>query len=259
MKIKIVYICLLIIVLAILGAGLCFLSGNKPQKTQTDGAGVKNSASATNSIEFEPAMAMRGPGIGSYNIFSKETALNGRVFLFTEPSGAIDGVLYKQNETLESPQWKIIQGQSRDWLDVSTVSAHGTGLLSHKDTWYVLDSTGVRPVLSYISDGMVYNPDLTKSEFYDSKPKDYITTTYFKTELIITNNDQEVKILTHYLSCPYNKTGSDETNPNCKEQTYTEYYSWNDKTNMFECNAPDTTDIRAKIKTDFGWDWVNGF
>ncbi len=242
MKVKIVYIFLLILVLAILGAGSIFLIGNNLQKTQMDGAKVENRADAADNIEFEPAKTMRDPAAGSALVFAKKAFLNGMVFLFTDENKKdLFAAMYVQNLNVDWPSWEIVKGQSRDWLKVTTIDSDGTGYMLRKDAWYVLGPGRTKEVLSYPSSGSM-NPN-----FADSA-KD----SYFTAEPVVSDDDREVKILTHYISCPQ---GTAKTDPSCEEQTCTENYSWNDEAKLFERNAPDATEIRAKIKTDFGWDW----
>lgn len=241
-KTRLIYICVLVIVLAIIGVGLNFLIGNNSQKTRVDGAKVENGAATVNIIEFEPAKVMRDPVVGSALVFTKEASLGGMVFLFTDENKKdLFAAMYVQNLNVDWPSWEIVKGQSRDWLKVTTIASDGTGFMLRKDTWYALGLGRTEEVLSYPSNGSM-NPD-----FADST-KD----SYFTTELVVSDNDREVKILTHYVSCPH---GMAKTDPNCEKQTYAEDYLWNDKANLFEHNTPDAADIHAKIKTDFGWNW----
>jgi hypothetical protein len=245
-KTMLIYICAPVIILAILGLGFNFLISNNSQKTQTDGAKVENGAVTVNNIEFEPAKAMRDPLAGSALVFTKQASLGGTVFLFTDENKKdLFAAMYVQNLNVDWPSWEIVKGQSRDWLKVTTIASDGTGFMLRKDTWYVLGFGRTEKVLSYPSNGSM-NPNSADST------KD----SYFTTESVVSDNDREVKILTHYVSCPQ---GMAKTDPNCKKQTHTEFYSWDDKTNTFRYNTPNAPTIHAKIKTDLGWDWGNGF
>lgn len=242
MKIKIVYICLLAIVLAILGVGLIFLISNNSQKTQMDGAKIENRADEANNIEFEPAKTMRDSVVKSALVFTKKASLGGMAFLFTDENKRdLFAAMYVQNMNVDWPSWEIVKGQSRDWLKVTTIDSDGTGYMLHKDTWYVIGFGRAEEVLSYPSSGSM-NPN-----FADSA-KD----SYFTAEPVVSDNDRKVKILAHYVSCPQ---GAVKTDPRCEEQTYAEDYLWNDEVNLFERNTTGAADILAKIKTGFGWDW----
>lgn len=242
MKIKSAYICLPIIILVVVAAGLFLSWDNAPQKAQTNWTKAENSVIAANSIEFEPAKEMRDPVVGSAFVSAKQASLGGMAFLFTDENKKdLFAAMYVQNLNVDWSSWEIVKGQSRDWLKITTIDSDGTGFMLRKDAWYVLGPGRTEEVLSYSSSGSM-NPNFT----------DPTKDSYFTAEPVVSDNDRKVKILTHYVSCPL---GTTKTDPNCEEQTYAEDYLWNDEVNLFERNTTDAADILAKIKTDFGWDW----
>lgn len=98
MKIKSAYICLPIIILVVVAAGLFLSWDNAPQKAQTNWTKAENSVIAANSIEFEPAKEMRDPVVGSAFVSAKQASLGGMAFLFTDENKKdLFAAMYVQN------------------------------------------------------------------------------------------------------------------------------------------------------------------
>jgi hypothetical protein len=125
---------------------------------------------------------------GSVNLFVADTKGQlGKIFLFSNNNGSISTTLSVENPNVESPSFRVVKGQARDWLVVTTIENSGTGYLKHIDTWYVANSyyQANLAVLSYPSGGHITG--------WSDQPNQNLTTN------IRSINDEDKKIEVEFI------------------------------------------------------------
>src|SRR5262249_7629982 len=103
--------------------------------------------------------ARLSPDGSDLKIFTGETGTGlAAVFLFVDGDGHIVNMLLAGNDNIEGPRYKIVKGNTHDWLVVSTIDLSGTGLIEWVDNWYLPgDSLGApQSLFSYLSGGHNY-------------------------------------------------------------------------------------------------------
>lgn len=140
-----------------------------------------------------------------------------RNFVFLDEkykTGGVAGTLSVENGWGGPSDYRVVKGNTHDWLVVTRIESGGTGFISHSDEWYILGwSYEAKKVLSYQSDGnMVPN-------YKDGKNK------YWKTDILNENypDDSAVDIKVTEKICSSADDGKDK---DCTESSSTVHYVW---------------------------------
>lgn len=138
----------------------------------------------------------------------------GKVFLFQNNDDSIATSLFTENPNIESPSFRIVKGQDRDWLVVTTIGNSGTGYLKHIDTWYVANPyyQGNPAIFSYPSDSHTYDIDGTLKQ-------------KLTTEASISADDKAIEIKFILETC--------ETQDKCAKTTKAAQYVWSSEKDFF--------------------------
>jgi len=147
-------------------------------------------------------------------IFAADTKSgHGKIFVFKYDDGSNATAFSAENPSYTSPDFRIVEGQSHDWLVVTTIKNWGTGVLNHIDTWYVVSYwSGNSVVLSYLSDSNLYDGGGTLI---------YKLTT----DASIGADDKSIEIKFIFDDC--------ETQNKCTKTTKVAYYVWDSEKGFF--------------------------
>ncbi|MSR88023.1 MAG: hypothetical protein EXS69_02610 [Candidatus Zambryskibacteria bacterium] len=156
-------------------------------------------------------------------IFTNTYSTN-RNFIFLDEkyqTSGVAGTLSVGNGWGGPPSYRIVKGNTHDWLVVTRIESGGTGFISHSDEWYILGwSYEAKKVLSYQSDGnMVPN-------YKDGKNK------YWKTDILNENypDDSAVDIKVTEKTCSPTDDGKDK---DCTESSHLVHYIWDADKEVF--------------------------
>lgn len=122
---------------------------------------------------------------------------------------------------LWTPYYRIIKGNTHDWLVVTRLESWGTGMKNIYDEWYALDWQGtMKLVLFYPSETMLLDGSDGKN-------------TYWRTEVINEDklDDSAVNIKFMKQTCTINE---DESDKDCVESANTLNYVWDEEDEEFE-------------------------
>lgn len=136
--------------------------------------------------------------------------LLGKIFIFQNYNDSITTTLSVENPNIESPRFRIVKGNTRDWLVVTTIENSGTGYMKHIDTWYIANSyyQANLAVLSYPANGII-------SGLTDQLDQN-LTTNIRK----IDESDDEIEIEFVLEVC--------EAQDKCIKTTRVAHYAWRD-------------------------------
>jgi len=114
---------------------------------------------------------------------------------------------------LWTPYYRIIKGDTHDWLVVTRVYTWGTGMKQLYDEWYILDfREDMKMVLFYPSETMLLNGSDKKN-------------TYWRTEVInekdLNNSEVEIKFIKKI--CSMDESGGDK---DCSETSENHIFIW---------------------------------
>lgn len=160
----------------------------------------------------EARFGMNGENLKLFVIETKNQL--GKVFLFQYDDGSIAKSLFVENPNIESPSFKIVKGQGRDWLVVTTVENSGTGYLKRIDTWYIANSyyQGNPAILSY--------PSYSHSIGMTGMPMEKFTT-----DATVSADDKAIDVEFDFEAC--------EAQDNCTKTTKVAHYVWNSEKELF--------------------------
>lgn len=117
------------------------------------------------------------------------------------------------NPAVSSPSYRIVKGNTHDWLVVTKIDTWGTGLRYDTDEWYVIDPAGIlRMVLSYKSGGLEVPGDSGRNM--------YLSTDAFEG---VNKYDTSLDIKATYKDCSRKEDGSDNV---CAESSSVSHYVW---------------------------------
>lgn len=136
-------------------------------------------------------------------------------FIFQDSkTGETITTLSVTNPAISSPAYRIVKGNTHDWLVVTKIETWGTGLRYDTDEWYIIDPAGtLKMVMSYKSGGL--------EVFGDSGRNMYLST-----DAIEGGNkyDTALDIKTTNKDCSRKEDGSDK---DCRESSSISHYIWN--------------------------------
>lgn len=136
-----------------------------------------------------------------------------KVFLFQYDDGSIATAFSAENPAITGPDFRIMEGQKREWLVVTTIKNWGTGHLNHVDTWYDVSYWGrISVVLSYLSDSNTYDGGGTLIR-------------KLTTDASISADDKTIEIKYIFDDC--------ETQNKCTKTTKAAYYVWDSEKGFF--------------------------
>ncbi len=137
-----------------------------------------------------------------------------RNFIFQDgKTGENITTLSVTNPTVSFPSFRIVKGNTHDWLVVTKIETWGTGLRYDTDEWYVIDPMRIlKMVLSYRSRGL-------------EVPGDSGRNMYLSTDVIEGTNkyDTALDIKTTEKDCTRKEDGSDNV---CTESSSLSHYVW---------------------------------
>ncbi len=165
-------------------------------------------------IEKEETAKLRLDGSSLKILTSTNDYSTKRNFIFLDSkTGETVTTLSVSSLGLWTPYYRIIKGNTHDWLVVTRIYTWGTGMKQLYDEWYIIDfREDMKMVLFYPSETMLLN---------DSDGKNI----YWKTEVINENdlNNSEIGINFIKKSCIMDENGGDK---DCSETSEKHIFIW---------------------------------
>jgi len=165
-------------------------------------------------IEKEETAKLRLDGSSLKILTSVNDYSTKRNFIFLDSkTGETITALSVSSLGLWTPYYRIIKGNTHDWLVVTRVYTWGTGMKQLFDEWYILDfRENIKMVLFYPSETMLLNGSDGKN-------------TYWRTEVINekTLNNSEIEIKFIKKICSMDESGGDK---DCSETSENHIFIW---------------------------------